>query len=175
MTGVSEAAVVGAWADPEAFCTEVRAQLVGVLVLHGHDQPVAEELAQEALVRTWQRWRSIEYPRAFAVQCAMNLSRSWVRRRIAERRAYAVVESRQGVAVDSTDVAMAVAVRGAVAALQRRQREAVVARYFADLSIAETAEAMRCAPGTVQALTAQAIAALRRTGLHIDVEGESGG
>ena len=70
-------------------------------------------------------------------------------------------------------VAAAVAVRGAVAALPQRQREAVVARYFADLSIAETAKAMRCAPGTVQALTPQAIANLRRAGLDIDTEEEA--
>ncbi|CAN5156842.1 SigE family RNA polymerase sigma factor [soil metagenome] len=164
---------MGAWGDPEAFCTAVRGQLVGVLVLHGHDRPVAEELAQEALVRTWQRWGSLEYPKAFALRCAMNLSRSWVRRRLAERRAYDAVGPGQPRAVDAPDVAAAVAVRGAVAALPQRQREAIVARYFADLSIAETAKAMRCAPGTVQALTAQAIDNLRRAGLDIDIEEET--
>ncbi len=51
--------------------------------------------------------------------------------------------------------------RAAVATLAPRQREALALRYFADLSVEDTAAAMRCAPGTVKALTSQAIAALR--------------
>jgi DNA-directed RNA polymerase specialized sigma24 family protein len=44
-----------------------------------------------------------------------------------------------------------------------RQRQAVVARHYLGLSIAETALAMGCAPGTVTAHTHQAIASLRRS------------
>jgi RNA polymerase sigma factor (sigma-70 family) len=48
-----------------------------------------------------------------------------------------------------------------VAALPRRQRAALVLRYFSDLSVDRTAEVLGCAPGTVKSLTSQAIASLR--------------
>ncbi|WP_370324563.1 sigma-70 family RNA polymerase sigma factor [Euzebya sp.] len=159
-----------AWPDPATFCADVRGQLVGALVLLGHDWRVAEELAQEALVRTWQRWATIDHPRAFALRCATNLSRSWLRRRLAERRAYRLVSADASTTSDPPDTASAVAVRRAVAALPARQREAVVARYFADLSVVDAAEVMGCAAGTVKALTAQAIANLRRAGLDVTEE-----
>ena len=61
--------------------------------------------------------------------------------------------------------------RRAVAALPLRQRTALVLRYYSDLSVQETADAMACAAGTVTSLTSQAIAALR-TARHLDDLGE---
>jgi RNA polymerase sigma factor (sigma-70 family) len=58
------------------------------------------------------------------------------------------------------DVADAVAVRAAVATLPRRERAAIVLRYFADLSVNDTAAVMRCRPGTVKSLTSHAITKL---------------
>jgi RNA polymerase sigma factor (sigma-70 family) len=62
---------------------------------------------------------------------------------------------------EPADVTDALAVRAAVAALPPRQRAAVVLRYFADLSVDQTAAVLGCAPGTVKSLTSQAIASLR--------------
>jgi RNA polymerase sigma-70 factor (ECF subfamily) len=45
--------------------------------------------------------------------------------------------------------------------LPERQREAVVLRYFQELSVEETATAMNCAVGTVKATVHQALRALR--------------
>ena len=44
---------------------------------------------------------------------------------------------------------------------ETEQRTALVLRFFADLSVAETAAAMRCPEGTVKTLTRAAIASLR--------------
>lgn len=59
-------------------------------------------------------------------------------------------------------------VRELVAVLPERQREVVMLRIFEDLSVKETAQAMRCREGTVKALlhkaTANLRAALERTG-----------
>jgi DNA-directed RNA polymerase specialized sigma24 family protein len=44
---------------------------------------------------------------------------------------------------------------------------AISLRYLADTSVVETADTMRCRPGTVQALTHQAMNALRE---RLDVD-----
>lgn len=51
--------------------------------------------------------------------------------------------------------------RATLADLPDRQREAVVLRYFEDLSVEETAAAMECASGTVKATVHQALRKLR--------------
>ena len=132
------------------------------------DRAVAEELAQEALVRVWERWGRIEAPRAFTYHVAFNLARSSLRRRGAERRAKARLQSRTPRDADLHDNATAMAVRQAVRALPERQRTAIVARFYADMTVAEAAVAMGCAPGTVKALTSQAITNLRRSGVAFD-------
>ena len=48
-----------------------------------------------------------------------------------------------------------------LAALPERQREALVLRFFEDLSTEQTAAAMKCAEGTVKATVHQALRALR--------------
>lgn len=55
----------------------------------------------------------------------------------------------------------ALVLRAALQRLSRREREAIILRYFVDLSVAQTAVVMRCAEGTVRALTAKGVAALR--------------
>lgn len=50
----------------------------------------------------------------------------------------------------------------ALAALPPRQRAAIVLRYFDDLSEAQCADALGCAPGTVKSQTSKALAKLRR-------------
>ena len=149
--------------DVSAFCARMRPRLIGALALHCGDIDVAEELAQEALVRVWDRWSSVRTtasPEGWTHRVAFNLAHSLYRRRAAERRARERA-GRVAAAAPEPDQADALAVRAAVAALPPRQRTALVLRYFSDLSIADTAIAMRCAEGTVKSLTAQALAALR--------------
>ena len=149
--------------EASAFCRELHPRLVSALALHCGDRDVASELAQEALARVWERWSSVsqmDAPEAWAYRVAFNLAASRYRRRSAERRA----RTRLGPAdeqVHEPDATDALAVRAAVASLPPRQRAAVILRYFADLSVDQTAEALQCAPGTVKSLTSQAIASLR--------------
>jgi RNA polymerase sigma-70 factor (sigma-E family) len=157
--------------DVVAFCRSMHPRLVGALALHCGDRDVAEELAQETLARVWERWSSVsvmDSPASWTYRVGFNLAASRFRRRAAERRAHA----RAGHPDDHVpDPAAAVAVRDAVAALPPRQRAAVVLRYFADLSVDDTASVLGCAPGTVKSLTSQAITALRAT---FDVEVTTG-
>jgi len=76
--------------DAAAFCDEIRGRLVGSLYLYCGDRPLAEELAQEALARTWERWDQVSAmasPEAWTFATARNLARSRFRRRAVERRA----------------------------------------------------------------------------------------
>ena len=52
--------------------------------------------------------------------------------------------------------------RAVLADLPERQREALVLRFFEELSVEETATAMNCAAGTVKATVHQALRALRK-------------
>jgi RNA polymerase sigma-70 factor (sigma-E family) len=150
-------------ADVSAFCRRLHPRLVGALGLHCGDARVAEELTQEALARVWERWptvRAADSPDAWTFRVAFNLAGSRYRRRQAEQRAY----GRMGVRRDddhAPDAADSITVRDAVASLPPRQRAVIVLRYFADLSVDDTASAMGCAPGTVKSLTSRAIDGLR--------------
>ncbi len=151
--------------DPELsrFCEAQHPKLVGILELYVNDAGIAEELAQEALVRLCQHWprvQQMDSPAGWLIAVAMNLGRSWWRRRYAERRAH----QRHGPpTAHSTppDVETALVLRDALADLTPRQRQAVILRYFGDLSVTEASIIMGCAEGTVRSLTAKGIASLR--------------
>lgn len=146
-----------------SFCLVEYPRLVVLLSLHTGERGAAEELAQDTLVRVhehWDRVRAMENPGGWAYAVGLNLARSWWRRRHAERRALTRL-GRPASEAPASEPADAVALRAAVAALPVRQRTALLLRYFADLSITETATHMHCAEGTVKSLTSQAIAALR--------------
>lgn len=145
-----------------AFCRAEHPTLVGLLALYTGDRAVGEELAQEALIRACEHWgrvRVMDNRRAWLTRVAINLANSWFRRRFAERRANA----RHGIpaAPAQHDAADVIAVRAAVAALPRRQRTALVLRYYADLPAAQVAAQMGCAEPTVRSLTNRAITTLR--------------
>jgi RNA polymerase sigma-70 factor, ECF subfamily len=53
-------------------------------------------------------------------------------------------------------------VKTMLADLPERQREAVMLRFFEELSVEEAAEAMQCAPGTIKATIHQALRALKK-------------
>lgn len=147
----------------EAFIDRSRDRLVGALFLYVGDVGAAEDLAQEAFARAWERWATIERPEAWVYRVAFDLARSRGRRRGRERRANAFVAARPvAVVADATEGVAAV--RAAVASLPDRQREAIVLRFYLDLPVAEIAAVMGCADGTVKATLHHAIAALRLLG-----------
>ena len=151
----------------DEFVRSASSDLVGVLTVAVGDRWVAEDLAQEAFARAWRQWSSVQAmdsPTAWVRRVAFNLSASRWRRRAASRRA----SSRHGPVSDRADLpdaAEAVAVRAAIVTLPPKQRAVVACRFYLGLDIAETAEAVGCAPGTVKAHTHQAVKALRAAGL----------
>ena len=59
------------------------------------------------------------------------------------------------------DISERDAVWAVLRALPVRQRTAIVLRFFQDLSEAQTAEVMRCRPGTVKSLVSRGMDKLR--------------
>ena len=147
---------------PEEYCRALWPRLAASMAYLTGDVGAGEDLAQEALTRTWVRWGRVsrlDSPEAWTYRVALNLARSSYRRRQAEGRALALV-GESVIAVDA-NTAEAIAVRDAVVDLPERMRAALVLRYFADLPVNEVAEILDCAPGTVKSLTSQAIDRLR--------------
>jgi len=125
------------------------------------DWAVAEELAQEAFVRLWRRWRWIRDPnaaQAYLHRTVVNLGNSAIRRRVLERR---VAAFRGGQAVEAgpeTDMEL----RQAIAALSPGKRACVVLRYLVGMTEAQTAQTLGITPGTVKSQTHKALRQLRQ-------------
>lgn len=161
--------------DPADFCDQVRTRLVGALTLACGDRDVAEELAQDTLVRVWERWAQVnvmDSREAWVFRTAFNLASSWGRRRGAERRANRRAGTDERYSPSEDDLAEVIAVRRAVACLPDRQRAVIVTRFYLGYDVAATAALLDCAPGTVKAATHQALENLRRSGLVNDLPEE---
>ncbi len=127
------------------------------------DRHDAQDLLQVALVRVARHWeRARQAPDAYAYRVLVNLARD--RHRRASRRLTTVPLGDRGAGA-SADHADAVGERDAIAralaALPARQREAVTLRFLADLSVTQTAAAMRTSPGAVKTHTSRALHRLR--------------
>ncbi len=157
-----------AW-TAEAFFTELYTlhyrRLVRAAWMLVRDVPTAEEVVQDAFVSmndAWQRLRDAENALAYVRQAVVNRSRSVLRHQMVIEKylenAPPDMPSAEHGALISLDRAAVVA---ALQGLTARQREAIVLRYYADLSEAEIAKAMGISRGAVKSHTARGMAALR--------------
>ena len=148
----------------DAFCRREYPRLVGTLSLYCGDRHLAEELAQEALARACGRWTQVSQmhaPGAWVHRVAINAANSYWRRLRAGHRAQARLESGAALQHEDPDSASDLALRHAVAGLPERQRTALVLRYFAEMSVPETASVMDVSEQAVRNLTHRAVAHLR--------------
>jgi len=128
------------------------------------DRFAAEDVVQEAfwgLYRAWDRLPSHDNVLGYVRVSVLNGCRSVIRRARRAPRPVAMPDA----ASAEADALSGEEQRAAVAAMRRlpaRQREALVLRYFADMSEHETAQAMGVSRGTVKSTTARALAALDR-------------
>jgi len=151
--------------DLAAFCAREYPRLVGALHLYCGDHHVAEEMAQEALLRAcrdWPRIRRLGSPGGYTRRIAVNLATSHFRRRQAERRAAERLAAREGADPPVADPGDALAVRQALLRLPPRQRMAVVLRFYLDLPVAEVAAATGVPIGTAKSLLSRATPLLER-------------
>jgi RNA polymerase sigma-70 factor (sigma-E family) len=123
------------------------------------DRGLAEDIAQEAFVRTWRAWHRIREEGSAASYLrttVVNLSRSSLRRRLVERRHNAAGPE----GWNDPDASGRIAVLQALRRLPHGQRAVIVLRYHMDLSELQTADALGITPGTVKSQTHKALARL---------------
>ena len=140
----------------------------------------ADDVAQDAFVKAFaalDRFRAGAAFRPWLLCIVANEARN--RRRRSGRQArlairVAVARSSGDAAPSPEDAAVAQerreALMAAMHALPERDRMVLACRFLVGLSEAETAEALRCATGTVKSRTARALARLRQ---HLGPEPES--
>ena len=135
-------------------------RLVAAVALTSGSRPAAEDAVQEALLRAWERsekGEEIDSLEGWVTTVALNLVRSGLRRVIAERKARSRL---QGIAGTDLIGPERVDVERALAKLARRQREAVVCRYYLGMDTKEIAKVLNVSEGTVKSTLFRARAAL---------------
>lgn len=133
-------------------------------LLCGGDWHRAEDLVQTTLTKIYVAWPRIRrggnvdaYSRKVMVRAAIDESRRAYRRResVVEQLPDSMATRPPGVE-DSIDV------RRALSRLPAGQRAVVVLRYWEDLSVTETAQALGKSEGTIKSQAAKGLATLRK-------------
>jgi RNA polymerase sigma factor (sigma-70 family) len=149
--------------DFESFFRSEHARLLRAMYVVTGSPQEAEELMQEAFLRTWERWDRVggmDDPAGYLYRSAMNLFRSHYRRaRVALRRASGTAHSRDEFALSDERDAIARAMRR----LAPRQRAAIVLTEWLGYGSEEAGRMLGVRPATIRALAYQARAALRHT------------
>ncbi len=143
----------------EEVCHQHHPRVVRSVFLMLGDQQEAQDVAQEAFVRAFERWEHVsglDRPELWIQKVATNLALSSLRRR---RRGVPFLQ-RIDDQVSETPLPDP-DLRQALLGLAPAQRSVVVLRFYLDWSVAETARALGRREGTVRALTSQALARLR--------------
>lgn len=139
--------------------------LLGLAALLLDDTASCEDVVQEAFIRVHSARKRVKDPEktlAYLRQTVVNLSRSTLRRRILGLKLLAkpmpdMASAEEGAYERLERDELKRALRG----LQRRQREVLVLRYFADMTEEQIAQTLGIARGSVKAYGSRGIAALR--------------
>lgn len=163
---------VDTWAADEAVTRLFTAHyrpLVRLATLLLREPGAAEEVVQDAYVELhgrWRRLRDADKALAYLRATVVNRCRSALRHRkvvdqhLARTRPAPDAPSAEAGALDALEHA---AVIEALRLLPTRQREALVLRYYLDLSEADIADTMGCSRGAVKSHCSRGMAALRQT------------
>lgn len=133
----------------------------------------ADDVVQDAFVKAYVRLHQFDTARSFrpwllaiVANESRNRLRSTGRRRAADLRLASLTSTlderdQTDPAMDHERRALRATLADAVAVLPERDREVLALRFFADLSEAETAEALGCPVGTVKSRVSRALGRLR--------------
>ena len=139
------------------------------------DRYLAQDIVQDVLLRAQHRWARIEQmdaPYLYVKRMVTNEYLSWRRRRAARD----VATSSKTLDTLTTPVsdpavrhAERDAMRARIAVLPRKQRAALVLRYYEDCTDAEIATVLDCTEGTVRSHISRALRTLRSTDRIMEV------
>jgi RNA polymerase sigma-70 factor (sigma-E family) len=124
----------------------------------------ADDLTQVTFVKVATAWDRIRDPQALDAFVRTCLIRTYLAesRRIWRRREYASLRPPESTSGDPTDdVTRRLAFMDALKQLPPRQRAVLVCRFYQDLDVNQTAQALNCSAGTVKSQTARGLATLR--------------
>jgi RNA polymerase sigma-70 factor, ECF subfamily len=157
----SLARIVATQESFEDFFLAQRGRLVEALVVITANRGEAEELAQDAFLRLWERWdrvAAMDSPVGFLYRVSMNLYRSRVRRAaVALRKTVGLGnDPDELLRVETRDMAVRL-----LSALTPRERAALVFTAYLGYSSEEAGQLLGIKATTVRVLTARARAALR--------------
>jgi RNA polymerase sigma-70 factor (sigma-E family) len=148
--------------DFAEFVDREQRGLLRLAVLLTGDRGHAEDLVQTALLKAYRHWARISAPgppTAYVRRVLVTSHTSWRRRAWTTEQVVDELPERpdadRGPGDPDEDL------RAALRALPPRMRTAVVLRYYADLSVAQTAEAMGCSASAVDTQTGRGLARLR--------------
>lgn len=131
------------------------------------DPYLAQDVVQEVLVRAQARWTRIaamQAPESYVRRMVTNEYLSWRRRRAARTIAstHSTLDVLGTPTRDHADrYAERDAMRARIATLPRKQRAAILLRYYEDCTDAEIADVLGCSPGTVRSHISRALGTLR--------------
>ncbi|MYB25613.1 MAG: SigE family RNA polymerase sigma factor [Acidimicrobiia bacterium] len=113
----------------------------------------AEEIAQDAFARVFERWDRLDSPGGYLRTAVVNGARSELRKREVRRRVGLghprPVAAERDYLLDALD------------SLPPKRKTALVLRFYAGLSEREIAETMGVRPGTVKSMVSRGLAQLR--------------
>jgi RNA polymerase sigma-70 factor (sigma-E family) len=147
------------------FVTARSAALHRAAYLMVGEVPLAQDLVQEALAKTyaaWPRLRDKGSAEAYTRKAITTTAISWFRRKGWSHEHSTAEPPDRGTPGHDDRVAQSTHLWACLQALPVRQRAAIVLRYYEDLTEAQTAETMGCAVGTVKSQVAAGLAKLRQ-------------
>lgn len=123
----------------------------------------AEDIAQTALVRLYLAWHRLDRERSLDAYVRRTVTRTFLNeRRRPWRRREQPTDSPPDTRADLPAVPEErLVLWAALAEVPRRQRAALVLRYWEDLSLEETAELLGCSVGTVKSQCSRGLGTLR--------------
>ena len=154
----------------EFFATR-RRRLLGIAYAILGSWPAAEDATQAAFVKLYLHWPRIDpaavdaYARRTVVTTSIQAAQKGARE--------SLTDSIHDAAARTVDVDARVDLMGALAGLPPRDRAVLALRYLEDLSVAEVAELLGVAEGTVKSQTNRALARLRADEATVTTERKS--
>jgi len=154
----------------DEYFTAVAPKMRRTAFLIVRDWNTAEDMVQFTFVKLYVAWPRIREDglEAYARRALMNVCFSHLRKHRRETVSDEIADPAVGPATSNVDLSRALAL------LPPRQRAVVALRYLDDLSVAQVADALGMAPGTVKSQTSRALTGLRALLPQLELDEEVG-